>query len=182
MSAYGYEDDSDYGQDQNGPKALRDALKKAQDDLKARDTEIASLKEQASTLSKQVKSTTLRQALQDAGVDPKYARFAERDEVEPDEAAVKKWVEDNREVYAFLNKPAPGSQNPSDAGDAGTDDEIDPALADAIAAGQRLESNGRPGGSTSVLEALEGADPTSFKSEAELDAFLNGLGARSAAG
>ena len=180
MPAYGYDEDDDYGQTDNGPKALRDALKKAQDDLKARDAEIATLKEQAATLSKQVKSSTLRDALSDAGLDPKYARFAERDEVEPNVESVKKWADENKDVYAFLNKPAaeaPPGDDDGDAGDAGPEDQIDPALAAQILAAQQLSSDGRPSGSTTIQDTLAAINLDQFKDGSEIDALIRSMGA-----
>lgn len=166
--------DDDYG---NGPKALRDALKKAQDELKARDKELDALRQTNESLTKQVKTTTLRDALTDAGVDPKYARFAERDGVEADAEAVKKWVEESREVYAFLATKPATNEDPADESDQGGDDNVDPELMAQILAAQRVETSGRPSGSTTIESVLEGTDPSQFKSQADFNAFLAKLGA-----
>ena len=177
MPGYGYDEDDEYGQEQNAPKALRDALKKAQDELKARDATIAELEASASDLASRLKTTSLRDALTDAKVDPKYARFAERDGVDPTPEAVKKWVEDNKDVYAFL---APKQTEPADAEPAEQADEIPDELRQQLEAGSTLESAGRPGNSVTVMEALNAVKPEQFKTEAELDAYIRSLGAPSA--
>lgn len=169
-----YDDDDDYT---DGPKALRDALKKAQDELKARDAKIADLEKTNTDLATKVKTTTLREALQASGVDPKYARFAERDEVEATPESVKQWVDDNKDVYAFLAPKAESPADPTDdEGDDGPGDEIDPELADAINAAQRVESSGRPSGSTNLIQQLEGIDINKVQTRAELEKLLGGLG------
>lgn len=179
MPGYDYDDFDDNGQEQSGPKALREALEKAKADLKARDAKLAEQENQIAELSKAVKSNTLRDALSDAGIDPKYARFAERDEVEPDVDSVKQWVEDNRDVYAFLAKAAApqGEQVEGEQEQAPPADEIDPELVAALQAGQGLESTGQPVGSSNIAELLAGTDPSKFNSEAEIDNLLRQLGA-----
>lgn len=172
MSGY-YDDNDDYDQEQSGPKALRDALEKAKRELaeakKALEAEVAA----KADLEKKVKSSTLRDALTDAGIDPKYARFAERDGVEATPESVKKWVDESKDVYAFLAPKAQAREQEQD----GPEDVVDPDLVAGIEAGQSAESGGQPRGSNSVIDTLAGADPSSFKSEAELYAYLQKLGA-----
>lgn len=170
--------DDDFDEQPSGPKALRDArdaaVKKAEElqaELEKRDKTIAEL-------SGKVKSSSLRDALQDAGVDPKYARFADRDGIEPTAEAVKTWVEENRDVYAFLNasqqsaptEGEPGEQAKQEGEETGG--EMDPDYVEQLRAGQAAASVGRTPGPTNIEQALEGANPASFQTEAEIDAYI----------
>ena len=179
-----YEDDDEYGTDeQSGPKGLRTKLASVEKEKAALEKQLKELTESNATLTKQVKSTTLRQALTDAGVDPKYARFAERDEVEATPESVAKWVEESKDVYAFLAaKPAatPTGDADDDSADDGPTDELDPAFVEQILAGQQAETSGRPSGSSTIHDVLSGIDPSKFKTEQELDSFLRKLGAPTA--
>jgi hypothetical protein len=174
-----YDDDDDF--DGNGPKALRDALKKVQDELKAAQKELEDERKTNADLAKQVKTTSLRDALSDAGVDPKYARFAERDEVDADVESVKKWVEENKDVYAFLNKPAAATDAPAgdvvDAGDEEEVDDLDQDFVDQVLAAQAVETSGRPSGSTTVMQTLEGVDLNKVTSQEDIVKLLKELGA-----
>ena len=172
MSGYYDDSDDDYGQEQ-GPKALRDQLKKLEAKLAEATKALETERTEKAELSKQVKSTSLRNALSDAGIDPKYARFAERDEVEADVEAVKRWVEENKDVYAFLNaKPAPQEQVDSDDEGDESEDEVPEELLNQLLAGQSLEQAGRPSGSRTIADVLQAVDVSKFKSEQELDDFL----------
>jgi len=174
-----YDEDDDYT---DGPKALRDALAKAKKELAERDSKIAELESSSADLAKKLKTTTLRDALSDAGVDPKYARFAERDEVDADVESVKKWAAENADVYAFLSKPAPAQRaDDSDEDDSdGQEDQLPEGFVNQILAGQQVENSGRPSGSSTVLDALTKVDPAQFKTERELDDYIKSLGAPTA--
>ena len=167
----GYFDDDE--QDQNGPKALRDALAKAKADLEQARKDLEAERATNAELSTKVKSISLRDTLSAAGVDPQYARFAERDGVEASEDAVKKWVEENKAVYAFLAPKATSATEDNEE----PVDVIDPALEAGIAAGQQAEAGARPSGTATIIDTLNGTDLSQFKSEAEVDAYLRSLGA-----
>ena len=177
-----YDDDDDF--DSTGPKALRDQLAKIKKDLADAQKELTKANEEKADLQTKVKSSTLRDALSDQGIDPKYARLAERDGAEPTPEGIKAWVKENEDVYAFLQKPdrAPEvDDGEQDDGDEADEDGFDPDLEQEIRLGQQTESTGRPSGSSTVLQALEqaGADLSRFKSGDEVDAFLRSLGAPS---
>lgn len=172
-----YDDDDDYT---DGPKNLRDALKKAQDQLAQVQKDLEAERSSSADLAKKLKATSLRDALSDAGVDAKYARFAERDGVEPDVEAVKKWAAENADVYAFLAPKSAPAADDGDDGPDGQEDQLPQEFVDQVRAGQRVENTGRPSGSSTVLEALTTVDPASFKTERELDDYIQSLGAPTA--
>lgn len=170
--------------DQPSPSDLRKQLAKAKRDLKAAQDALAEKDSTIADLTGKVKATSLRDALTEAGVDPKFAKIAERDGVEPTVDAVKKWREENDGIYAFTPVKAPEASE--DAGDDegdGHEDPVDPELQAGIAAGQTLEGTGRPSGSITHSDALREArhDLGRFKTEAEVDAYLRSLGAPSLA-
>lgn len=173
----GFYDENDDFEDESGssPKDLRAALAKANKALKAKEAELAERDTKIAELSNAVKSTSLRDRLADAGIDPKYATRAERDGVEPTDESVKQWIDENKDVYVFLNKPA--AANADEAHEEQAGDLIDPDLEAGVRAGQQVESTGRTSGFKTAVEAVTAAKPDQFKSEAELLAFLGGLGA-----
>lgn len=172
----GFYDENDDFEDESGssPKDLRAALAKANKALKAKEAELAERDTQLADLAKKVKTVTLRDALSAAGVDPKYARFAERDEVDATPEAIAAWVDENKEVYAFLGKPAATATDDDEAQE--TEDEIDPDLAAGVLAGQQVEGTGRPSGSTNLIQQLEGIDTKSVQTREELEKLLAGMG------
>lgn len=181
MSDTFWDENDDAGN--TGPKALRDQLDKLKAELKEQAKELEKAKSENAELVTKVKATTFRDALSDAGIDPKYARFAERDGVEPTAEAVKQWVEDNRDVYAFLQKStAPSTDEVTDeeqGDEVVEEDQIPEELAEAIRQGQATEGVGRPSGSSTVVKALEQAQANldQFKTEEEVDNYLRSLGA-----
>ena len=179
-----YDFDNEYGNDneQSGPKALRDQLEKLKSQLAEKDKELGSLREANTALETKVKSSTLRDAFADAGIDAKYARFAERDGVEPTKEAVEKWREENAEVYAFLAQKPAAEANASqgeqeEEPQAPVADNVSPAFAALLAQAQGLESSGHPSGSTDIVNALEGIDPNKVESREQLVELLGALGA-----
>ena len=175
-----YDDDDDF--EQSGPKPLRDQLDKLKEQLRQAQKDLDAERSSSADLAKKLKTTTLRDALSDAGVDPKYARFAERDEVDADVESVKKWAAENADVYAFLSKPAPAQRaDDSDEDDSdGQEDQLPEGFVNQILAGQQVENSGRPSGSSTVLDALTKVDPAQFKTERELDDYIKSLGAPTA--
>lgn len=176
MPAGYYDEDDDYGQEpSSGPKGLRSKLDAVEKEKKALEAQLAELTSQNADLAKQLKSTTLRDALSDAGVDPKYARFAERDEVEPNADAVRRWAEENKDVYAFLNTPAPAPADGEQGEEQAPEDELPEDIVAGVRAGEQAVNTGRPSGSATITDTLAGADLSKFGSEAEVDAFIRSL-------
>jgi hypothetical protein len=92
-----YDDEQD-DYSQNAPKALREALEKAQKALAAAQAENASL-------AKQVSSAKLTDILREKNVPPKIQRWIKRDEVDSSPEAVDKWLAENGEDFGWT----PGS-------------------------------------------------------------------------
>lgn len=177
MPGYFDEDTETYGQE-TAPKALREALEKANKDKTELEKRLADLQKANDDLAKQVKSTSLRDAMSDAGLDPKYARFAERDEVEPNVDSVKKWAEDNKDVYAFLAPRSESAQEPQENADPQDQvDDMDPDMAEALGQAAGLQANGKPVGSATITDVLASTDVSKFRTREELNKFLDGLGA-----
>lgn len=175
------EDDDD--RNDPSPGDLRNLVKKLQKELKDRDEKLAAQGKTIDDLTGQVKATSLRDLLTAQNIDPKFAKVAERDGVEPTEDAVKQWRQDYDGIYAF--RPAAEQSLEDDAGDEGEGDEghVPDGLDDALQAGQNLEGAGHPSGSSTISDALRAAraNPGQFKTEEELDAYLRKLGAPSLA-
>lgn len=176
MPGYYDDDDNEYGQPQDGPKALREAHDKAIAKVKELEAKLAEQTKLNDEQAAKLKSTSFRDALADAGLDPKYARFAERDGVEPTAEDVKKWAEENKDVYAFLApKSEPtreGDEEQVEFEDVSGQDSLDPDYEAQMRAGQQAESTGRPSGSATVEQALASTDVSQFKTREELEKFL----------
>lgn len=187
MSDSFYDDTDDYGQEQSsGPKALRDKLAKEQKAREEAEAKLAEIVEQNKELAKKVQTSSLRDALTDAGIDPKYAKFAERDGVEPTEEKVREWVEEYSDVYAFLKKQPEQTAATDGAADDGSDevsehnvDALPEDLIAGLAQAQTLESAGRPSGSASIEDILTAVDPTKVN-ETQIQQLLKQLGAPTA--
>ena len=90
----GFEDEDDRGA-QQGPKALRDALKAAQ-------KRVAELEEANGKLEVQVSTRNLGDVLTKKDLPQGLGRFMLQDKVDPsDELAVNKWLHDNQSVFGF---------------------------------------------------------------------------------
>jgi hypothetical protein len=162
------------------PGDLRNLVKKLQKQLKTVQGQLEEKDSTINELTNKVKATSLRDLLTEAKIDPKFARLAERDGVEPTAEAVKKWVDDNKDFYSFT--PAAAASEQDDAGDdqgEGEEDHVDPDLVAAVAQGQATEGVGRPSGSSTVTETIRQAmaNPGQFKSREDMIAFLKDLGA-----
>jgi len=83
-------DDDTYGDQGEGPKALRDALKKEQKERKQ-------LEEKLASLQKASRERTLKDVLNSNGINPAIAKFIPSD-VE-DESGVNDWLVENASVF-----------------------------------------------------------------------------------
>lgn len=181
-------DEYDETETNGGPKALRDALEKANKEKAQLAKQVQEALAKVADFEKRQKAQSLSDLLKAKGVDPKYAKWADKDDVEPSEDAIDKWLQENKELIPTSsadspqNDPAPERTNVGEQGDpfAGLPDEVRSALA-AMQSSQQLESQ-----ATSVAfdpraeEAIEkslGAIADNAKSEADLIKALQALGA-----
>lgn len=101
MSAYDeqYENDNEA----NGPKALREALEKA-------NKRVAELEKANSDLTSKVSQFSLASILSEKKVPGNIAKWLKRDSVEPTAEAVDKWLEENGADFGWT----PGAQEASE--------------------------------------------------------------------
>lgn len=111
MSNEYWDDEDTFGESGEGPKALRDALKKEQ---KVRQQ----LEEKLAELNKAQRERTVKEVLSSSGVNPAIAKFVPGDIA--DEDGVNKWLVDNASLFNITlgssQEPAPVQQeaNPFD--------------------------------------------------------------------
>lgn len=104
-------DDETYGDEGEGPKALRDALKKEQKERKQ-------LEEKLASLQKSSRERTLKEVLNSNGINPAIAKFIPSDV--DDESSVNEWLVENASIFNFNlggsneEVPAPTGANPFD--------------------------------------------------------------------
>jgi len=104
MSNYDYEDDdldTDTGND------LVKQLRKAN---KQKEKELAELKSQFESISKQNRERAIKDALTSRGVNSKIASFIPQD-IDPTEESVSKWLEDYADVFGVQTQSAPATPN-----------------------------------------------------------------------
>lgn len=101
MSDYEYDDDDQQGNTPT-PKALRDALAKA-------NKELEKLREANADLSKKAGEATLSSIFKDKAVPANIQRWMKRDEVDPTPEAVDKWLEENGADFGWK----PGGEQPA---------------------------------------------------------------------
>lgn len=95
-----------------GPAGLRNAVEKANERIKALERQLQTEAEAKAQLATQVRTSTVSTELAKLGIDgARFASFVPAD-VEASEAALKKWVDDNKSVYAFgqVTQPEPQQQ------------------------------------------------------------------------
>jgi hypothetical protein len=90
MSNNQWDELDEYGDQGEGPKALRDALKKEQRERKQ-------LEEQLASLQSQSRERTLKEVLSSNGVNPAIAKFVPNDV--SDEASVNTWLAENASIF-----------------------------------------------------------------------------------
>ena len=131
----GFEDEDDRGA-QQGPKALRDALKAAQ-------KRVAELEEANGKLEVQVSTRNLGDVLTKKDLPQGLGRFMLQDKVDPsDELAVNKWLHDNQSVFGFELKTEGQGGGSGAAGSDGANEHEELAAAQARIQGA---SNGHAG-------------------------------------
>jgi len=82
--------DDDLGEQGEGPKALRDALKKEQKERKQ-------LEEQLASLQKSSRERTVKEVLNSNGINPAIAKFIPSDV--DDESSVNEWLVENAAIF-----------------------------------------------------------------------------------
>ena len=159
-------------QGNNGPADLRKALEKAKRDLKAAQDRAEAAEQAAADALQKVKATSLRDLLTDAKVDPKFARLAERDGIEPTAEAVKSWIAENKDFYNFGPAKAATEQVADEEEQAEDEevDDLDPTYRAAIEQSGRIESGSAGVGSTSLIDRIQ-----SLKASGSLDELYKGL-------
>jgi hypothetical protein len=158
--------DDDYTGDDHSPAGLRKALEKAL--AKAKEAEARAVKAEAAAADAQkvVRKSTLAEILKDKGVKPGLTRFLEKDDVEATPEAVDAWLTENGEFFNVKAEATP-EQTPAADNDAhvdltGHEDVIDPALAEALQASQRLDQSGVSPSQVGTIQRVQGlsTDPS----------------------
>jgi hypothetical protein len=172
------DDFDDFDDDQqSGPKALRDQLKKEQAARKKLEADLAEIKARAEKAEQAAKRQTLAELFKEAGV-PRAARWAEKDGIEPTKEAVAAWLKENAEDFA---PPAPKpTPTPQTDGDGQQDDQqvdpdgsMDPNLLALLEAEGNLGAQSGSPGARTQMQRIEALDPTKFGSFEEYVAGLN---------
>ena len=96
--SYDYDDD----EQNEGPKALRDLVKKLQRDLEK-------VTEERDSFASKAKEADLSRVFTDLKIPAHIQRWMKRDGVEADEAAVKQWVNENGADFNFKLGDAPAA-------------------------------------------------------------------------
>lgn len=122
---------------------LRKALKAQQKLVKDRDAELATVKEELTSLKGQVSSTTIAGLLEAKGAKPGLAKFMA--DVEATDEAVTKWLTENGEIFGYQPKAeGDGEQGAKpQAQGAGLDPELEAILA-SMTKVQNQEANAAP--------------------------------------
>ena len=167
-------DDFDEDEQNAGPKALRDHAKKLEKQLEELAKKLEAAEQARTEAEKKAKASTLRDVLTGLKIDPKFARLAERDGVEPEADAVKKWVDENKDFYSFTPTQAEQADEVADEVYEESEDDIDPNYRQAVEAGNRAGAQGAGMGSSSVVDQIANLSAGSFE---ELVAELEKLGA-----
>lgn len=169
MSDYEYDDENN-----DGPKALRDHVKKLEKQLADAVKAKEELEAEKSQLAAQVKKSSLADLLKEAGIDPKFAARADRDGVEPTAESVKSWFEENREIYNFGTPTTEATV--TDGEPEGGEPTIPDGVEAGVRAGQGLDAAGVAPGEVSVMSKLQSIDPTKFSTREELQAAIAAAG------
>lgn len=185
MSEFDYDED-EFDTEDNGPKGLRAALKKAQAELAAAAKQNDTLSKQLADLAAKEKSRSLSDILTTKGVSPKIAKFIEKDGVDATDEAVTAWLDDNAEVFNVkqAQDTPEGEPEPTDTGAdqqdpfAGMPDEFKAVLA-AMQQSQQAEAAGASAnGEDGQTEAAITAIGQNAQSEDDITAALKALGAQ----
>lgn len=184
-----FDDDFENEQEQNGPKQLRDALDKANKALADRDKKLNDALERIAAFERKERASSLSDLLKAKNVDPKYARWADKDGVEPTEDAVAKWLDENKDLVPVSAPSTEDSRQNDPAAPQGA--QVDPyaglpaevrAALEAMSASQAMESNATAGSPVDPkaeegIAASLAAVGQNAKSEGDIIAALAALGA-----
>ncbi len=112
MSNYDYEDeDDDITTESN---SSNDPVKQLRKAAKAKDKELAELRDKFEGLSKAQRERTIKDALERRGVNQKIASFIPQD-IDPTEESVSKWLEDYADVFGIdLGQNQTANVDPAD--------------------------------------------------------------------
>lgn len=163
-----FDNDSDEQQTQqaDGPKALRDALEKANRERKE-------LAEKVAKFEEAQKAQTLANKIAAAGLPEGAAKFAARDIQDVTDEAVAAWVEENKPLFGGVVENA--TQEPDVSSAAVGAPSIDPATAAAIQRVQGVQPGAfEPGGSQARISELDKA-VSGFGANANPDDVLNAI-------
>ena len=94
-----YSDESD--ESSNGPKALREALKKAHSEAKAKAKEFEDLSTKFESLNKKVTEQSLADLLREKQVPANIAKWIKRDGIDSTAEAVDEWLKDNGDDFGY---------------------------------------------------------------------------------
>ena len=157
----------------NSPAGLRKALKKAQDALKAEKKAREDAEAKAAAAEGLAKKASISDLLRAQGIDPKFARLADRDGAEATEEGVKAWVEENKDFYNF---GAPKRESVQQDG-ADEEPEEDSEYEAAIRASQSLDAQGVSPSEVDITKKIQGIDLSKVSGRDELLQKLQELGA-----
>ena len=105
MSNYDYEDD-DFEQEDTS----NDLVKQLRKATKAKDKELAELKNQYESLAKANRERVIKDALASRGVNQKIASFIPQD-IDPTEESVSKWLENYSDVFGVQTQQNQATPN-----------------------------------------------------------------------
>lgn len=176
-------DDFDFEDDEQlqGPKALRDALKKAQKALEAAAKRAEEAEARAAKAEKEAKSKSLADLFRDKGVDPRFVKWAEKDNLDATAEAVDGWLKENPEFAPAKKQQQPdtpdGADEADEAGDEGnpldSDASMDPNLLALLQAEGNLGAQGGARATRDPLQRIAALDGDKFGSYEEYVAALN---------
>ena len=168
-------DDFDDDQ-QSGPKALRDQLKKEQAARKKLEADLAEIKQRAEKAEQAAKRQTLAELFREAG-NPRAAKWAEKDGIEPTKEAVDAWLKENAEDFPTAPKqPAPTPQpdaEPEGDQQVDLDASMDPNLLALLEAEGNLGAQSGSQGTRTPMQRIDALEPSKFGSFEEYVAALN---------
>ena len=99
MSNYDYEDEDDDFTQEVKPDN-NDLVKQLRKAAKAKDKELAELREKFEGLNKAQRERAIKDVLEARGVNSKVAKFIPQD-LDPTEESLSKWLTDNADVFGF---------------------------------------------------------------------------------
>lgn len=119
---YDFDDDEDFETESDGPANLRKALRKAEKERKALETELASLRSES-------RQRTVKEVLEAKGVNTKVAGLMPADVSSPEQVAA--WLDQYADVFGFTQAAAEDADI-----DRGTIERVRQATSTAIPTGK----------------------------------------------